>query len=224
MIEGVYDHTCSLCPLAMSANTVCVEGIGWTGGNAMVVGEAPGFWEDEEGIPFVGPSGELLDECLEKAGVGRLEVFVTNSVKCRPPENRDPTRKEMDACLGYLYEEATIIRPRSMLLLGNIAMQAVLKRTGITTMRGKWVGQMTDWGPLFVLPTYHPAFCKRQPQRTPDLEEDIANFAAVHAYGATHSPGETWAYASPVTEYLFQGVECWEQTDHGTAAKGVGPS
>ena len=122
---------CTLCPLHKTANTVCLLGDGPRPADVMIVGEAPGKLEDIKGLPFVGRSGEVLDEVLEEAGFSRDNVFITNAVACRPPDNRTPKKREIDACNKWLQYQISMVKPKFVLLLGNIALQAVLGIKGI---------------------------------------------------------------------------------------------
>ena len=157
---GIYDHHCTRCSLHEGAKTVCVEATGTGADGAMVVGEAPGRNEDEQGKPFVGQAGKLLDSVLNSAFMteqARREVFVTNAVKCRPPGNRTPTDTETDACFSYLLREIEQVDPYVILALGNAAASVLLGETGITRLRGTW-HRLDSERVRFVMPTFHPAY------------------------------------------------------------------
>lgn len=140
---------CQLCDLALS-RMVAVPGEGPCPSKIMLIGEAPGKYEDESGRPFVGRAGKLLDEALVKAGLARREVFITSVVKCRPPKNRKPKRCEIDACNPYLKAQMEVLNPKVVCLMGNVAAQTVLGSQGIATLRGKiFSGRF--------LVTFHPA-------------------------------------------------------------------
>lgn len=139
----------------------------------LFVGEAPGRNEDEQGVPFVGAAGRLLDELLGEIGMRRDEVYIANVLKCRPPGNRDPRPDEIDACKGYLRSQIRMISPRVVVTLGNFATKLLLRtETGITRLRG----QSFDWwlGATLV-PTFHPAAALRgRPKVRQQMAEDFA--------------------------------------------------
>lgn len=135
------------------------------------VGEGPGADEDEQGEPFVGAAGQLLDRMIAAMGCGRDEVYITNIVKCRPPNNRKPEPAEMAACLPYLTEQIALVQPRAFVALGATAVQGLLGSTeGITRLRGKW---KLYKGALPVMPTFHPAYLLRQPSAKRDVWADL---------------------------------------------------
>ena len=149
----------------------------------MLVGEAPGFHEDRQGEPFVGRSGQLLDRMLKGIGLRRDEVYITNSVKCRPPNNRDPKPDEIKACRSYLDEQVRLVDPKVVLTLGNFASKTLLDTTtGITRLRGRTY----PWQGRTLVPTFHPAAALRAMER-PDspqmagLEEDFQTVARLMA-------------------------------------------
>ncbi|HQL70234.1 MAG TPA: uracil-DNA glycosylase, partial [Bacteroidales bacterium] len=121
----------------------------------LIIGEGPGQQEDEQGLPFVGRSGQLLDKILEACGFNRNEhVFIGNIVKCRPPENRDPKPDEREACIGYLFKQIDFMQPKIIVLLGRTALQGLIDpQLSITRLRGTWL----EWNGIQVLPTYHPS-------------------------------------------------------------------
>jgi uracil-DNA glycosylase family 4 len=140
---------CQLCDLAQT-RTLAVPGEGPCPSKIMLIGEAPGKYEDESGRPFVGRAGKLLDEALIKAGFERKEVFITSVVKCRPPKNRKPKRCEIDACNPYLRAQMEMLNPKVVFLMGNVAAQTVLGIQGIAMLRGKIFQDRC-------LVTFHPA-------------------------------------------------------------------
>jgi DNA polymerase len=144
---------CQKCALAASRTQV-VCGSGNPQAKIMFVGEAPGYYEDREGIPFVGAAGKLLDRLLQEIGLQRQEIFITNVIKCRPPQNRDPRPEEVEACQPHLFHQITLIKPQVICTLGNFATQLLLgKKVGITKVRGQHF-QVKDF---FVFPMLHPA-------------------------------------------------------------------
>jgi DNA polymerase len=138
-----------------------VFGEGDPDADLMIVGEGPGRDEDLQGLPFVGRSGKLLDRLLmEEMGLDRAQVFVTNTVKCRPPGNRDPLPNEIEACRPWLEAQVELIRPKVLLTLGNFATKLLLNTTeGIRKIRGRTY----PWGNsgALLVPTYHPAAALR---------------------------------------------------------------
>jgi DNA polymerase-1 len=144
----------------------------------MVIGEAPGEYEAETGRVFSGRSGKLLDSLLSEAGLDREAVYVTNAVKCRPPENRRPDRVEFESCRIYLEREAKVVDPKWVLLLGNAALQAVAKKSGITAKRGVRLDIKDPlWSHREVMATFHPAYILRNPGQHSTLAEDVKRFA-----------------------------------------------
>ena len=130
----------------------------------MIVGEGPGANEDKEGLPFVGRAGQLLDKMLHAINLSRKNVYITNVVNYRPPENRKPTEKEVERYLPYLKKHIEIIKPQIILLLGSTAMNALIgKDVVISKLRGKWIEKKFGNCKTSVIVTFHPAFLMRQP-------------------------------------------------------------
>lgn len=145
--------TCTNCRLAQGRTQV-VFGNGNPNADLMFIGEAPGFHEDKQGIPFVGAAGSLLTKLLTDVGLTRDDVYVANTVKCRPPGNRDPMPDEIEACKPYLKEQIDLIDPRIICTLGNFSTQLLMgKKIGITRVRG----QQYPWRGRILVPTFHPA-------------------------------------------------------------------
>jgi uracil-DNA glycosylase family 4 len=144
---------CTLCPLAQGRTQV-VFGVGDPDADLMLIGEAPGFHEDQQGEPFVGAAGKLLDRLLTDVGLNRAEVYIANVIKCRPPNNRDPLQEEIDACSDYLRAQLRLVDPKVVLTLGNFATRLLLRRdVGISRLRG----QVYPWWNRYLVPTLHPA-------------------------------------------------------------------
>jgi len=152
--------SCQKCPLYKTA-TNPVPGNGDPNAEILLVGEAPGYWEDQKGIPFCGAAGKLLDELLASIGLSRDKVFVGNMLKHRPPENRDPEPSEMEACQEYLDEQINIINPKAVVTLGRFSMAKFLPYAKISKDHG--VGRMVEFNgkKLIVIPMYHPAAALR---------------------------------------------------------------
>lgn len=160
---------CEQCILRKGCQRV-VFGEGDPESPVMFVGEGPGQTEDEMGRPFVGKAGELLNKILEAAKMPRKSVYITNIVKCRPPQNRTPNSEEMEHCLPWLREQYKIIKPRYMVLLGLAATHGILdKKAKLNQSRGQWIQK----GNLFVLVTYHPAAILRNPSLKKPAWEDF---------------------------------------------------
>ena len=156
---------CRLCPLGQ-ARVHTVPGAGPVPARVMLVGEAPGREEDLSGKPFVGRGGRLLDQALKQAGLDRSEVFITSVIKCRPPNNRKPLKKEMASCLPFLQAQIDIVQPRVVCLLGNTAAAALLGRQGVKALRGR------VWQERFVV-TYHPAAVLRNRNLMAEFVSDL---------------------------------------------------
>jgi len=166
--------SCTRCRLAQGRTQV-VFGAGNPRADLMFVGEAPGFHEDKQGVPFVGQAGKLLDNLLAGIGLERSHVFVCNVLKCRPPGNRDPVPEEKEACEPYLFRQVELIRPKVIATLGNHATKQLSgKETGITRVHGQ--EQRLKVGSLDVVlyPLYHPAAALYTPAMFKVLEEDFA--------------------------------------------------
>jgi DNA polymerase len=124
----------------------------------MFVGEGPGYHEDQQGIPFVGAAGQLLNRLLAEVGLRRQDCYIANVVKCRPPGNRDPRGDEIEACKHYLADQIRLIDPKVVITLGNFSTKLLLKETqGISRLRGR----AYNWWNRVVVPTYHPAAALR---------------------------------------------------------------
>ncbi len=160
---------CTRCPL-QDGRTQVVFGVGNPDAKLVFVGEAPGFDEDQQGEPFVGRAGKLLDKLMEEVGIRRRDVYITNTIKCRPPDNRVPAPAELLACAPWLDRQLKIIVPRLVVTLGNVPTKALLKtETGIVKMRG----QKTMLGSVLVIPTFHPAYLLRNPPETAKSQADF---------------------------------------------------
>ncbi len=160
---------CQKCSLGRS-RTNLVFGAGNEKADILFVGEAPGYYEDQRGEPFVGAAGKLLTELLTKIGLKRSDVYIANILKCRPPENRDPSREEVEACTPHLLKQIEIIKPKVVCTLGNSATQTILdKRVPITKVKAK-ATQVKDF---LVFPLYHPAAALHQGWMRGPLEEDF---------------------------------------------------
>lgn len=169
---------CRKCKLA-DYRTQVVFGVGRPDADLMFVGEAPGYNEDLQGEPFVGAAGRLLDRViLEETALTRQDVYITNVVKCRPPNNRNPENDEIIACNPVLMQQIEIIKPKVICALGNVAAKTLLNRNeGISRLRGKAL----KMGQIMIVPTYHPAAVLRNPNLIEDFRSDIRlAFSLIH--------------------------------------------
>lgn len=164
---------CTACPELVATRTHVVPGVVPAGARLLLLGEAPGAQEDESGLPFVGRSGQLLDQLLGEVGVSRAEVGVLNTLKCRPPGNRPPTRTESRNCRGWTDRQLALAAPRVVVALGLSATRWFLGPTSLAAVRGR----LHEREGYRVLPTYHPSAAIRSgPQGEPRrlLREDLA--------------------------------------------------
>lgn len=168
----IRNPNCEECPLHEEAQTVCLVGDGPVPAKIMIVGEAPGYREDEVERPFAGKSGKLLDAALEKVGLSRDDAFITNVVKCRPPDNAPPTKGQMKACRHYLDAELKAVDPEFILTVGNSAL-SLIKKSGIMKHRG----ELFDYNGSQVLPTVHPAAVLRNPRYEGVFNTDLNTFS-----------------------------------------------
>jgi DNA polymerase len=160
---------CRLCGLC-ETRTQTVFGTGDRGARLMVVGEAPGADEDRQGEPFVGRAGILLNAMLRAAGFERRDVYVANILKCRPPQNRDPSDEEAERCLPYLRRQIELVSPAAILCVGRIAAQRLL---GTDLALARLRGRVHDLGGVPVIVTYHPAYLLRSPGEKPKAWDDL---------------------------------------------------
>jgi DNA polymerase len=166
---------CTRCPLSETRNSV-VFGAGNADADLMFVGEGPGAQEDRQGLPFVGRAGGLLNELLAGIGLAREDVFVSNTVKCRPPGNRDPHPAEIEACSGYLDRQLELIRPRVVATLGNFATRLLTRsRDPISRVRGTPQLHTLAGRQVLIFPVFHPAAALRTPSLRDSLEQDFAS-------------------------------------------------
>ena len=160
---------CRGCALA-DTRTHVVFGDGCETAEIMLIGEGPGQHEDEQGIPFVGRAGQLLDDMLEIIHLDRTKVYIANVVKCRPPQNRDPLNVEQDACIGYLRRQMALMQPRLLICLGRIAATRLIdEKFKITRDHGMWY----DVDGMRATAIYHPAALLRDAGRRPETFDDL---------------------------------------------------
>lgn len=165
---------CQKCSLA-ETRTHVVFGNGAHDAEVMFIGEGPGEQEDKTGTPFVGRAGKLLDDMLAMIDLDRSKVFVTNMVKCRPPQNRDPLNLEQEACIGYLRNQVALIRPKIIVCLGRIAAVKLIREDfKITKEHGQWFPKAG----VEMMAIYHPSALLRDPRRRPEAFEDLKGLQA----------------------------------------------
>jgi len=147
-----------------------VPGVGPCPSNILIVGEAPGFNEDRQGEPFVGAAGKLLDTLLNRIGLSRADVYITNVLKCRPPMNRDPMPNEAEACSPYLQQQLDLVKPKVVLILGRHALERLMPGQGsISRIHGSLIRR----GEIAYVPLYHPAAALHNGSLVADLEHDF---------------------------------------------------
>jgi uracil-DNA glycosylase len=192
---------CARCSdLAASRKTV-VFGSGNANAELMFVGEAPGASEDEQGLPFVGRAGKLLDQLLAEIGLERTDVFVCNTLKCRPPGNRDPLPLEIENCQDYLRRQVDLIEPAVICTLGNFSTKLLRgDPTGITRLHGKPEILTVGSRAVRLYPIYHPAAALYTPRMLETLREDFARLPELLALGAPEQPPHPTEMAAPEPE------------------------
>jgi uracil-DNA glycosylase len=172
---------CQRCALA-AGRTQVVVGTGHPDADLMFVGEAPGFHEDKQGVPFVGQAGKLLDSLLDEIGLARPQVYIANVLKCRPPGNRDPQPDEIEACESHLFKQVELIRPRVICTLGNFATKLLTGQPyGITRVRGRPQRQRIAGVELALYPIFHPAAALYTPAMLNTLREDFGRLPGLLA-------------------------------------------
>ena len=164
-----------------------VFGMGNTEAEVLFIGEGPGANEDEQGLPFVGAAGKLLDDMLEMIGLARESVYITNIVKCRPPRNRDPLNTEKDACIGYLRRQVALMRPKIIVCLGRIAAMELIKSDFKITQEH---GQFMEKSGVLMTALYHPAALLRDGTKKPETFVDLKALQAKIREVCQHTPME----------------------------------
>ena len=170
---------CTKCRLSQGRTQV-VFGSGHPEADLMFVGEAPGFHEDKQGVPFVGQAGKLLEKLLAGIGMGREDVYIANVIKCRPPGNRDPQQDEIEACESHLWKQIELIRPKLVATLGNFATKLLTAQpTGITRVHGQEREVDLGGNRVLLYPLYHPAAALYTPRMLEVLAADFARIPAL---------------------------------------------
>jgi len=184
-------RACTRCPQLASTRTTVVFGSGNANADLMFVGEAPGKNEDEQGLPFVGQAGKLLDKLLGEIGLQRTDVFICNVLKCRPPGNRDPAPVEIENCQDYLMRQLELIEPTVVCTLGNFATKLLrADPTGITRLHGREEERIIGTRAVRLYPIFHPAAALYTPANVEVLRRDFARIPELLALGPPRQPGE----------------------------------
>jgi DNA polymerase len=192
---------CVRCQELAATRRSVVFGAGNADADLMFVGEAPGASEDEQGLPFVGRAGKLLDSLLEEIGLARKDVFIGNVLKCRPPGNRDPLPLEIDNCREYLYRQVELIEPRVICSLGNFATKLLRgDPAGITRVHGRAETLTLGSRAVRLYPVFHPAAALRTPQMLETLREDFARLPELLALPEPTQPGSLGEPPEPEVE------------------------
>jgi len=188
-------HDCQRCKLAKMGRTQVVFGVGNPQASVMFVGEAPGFHEDQQGEPFVGAAGKLLNDLLQSVRLSRSDIYIANVIKCRPPNNRDPEPDEVETCKPFLMQQIALIHPKLVCTLGNWATQTLLERkVGITKVRGQ-AFYLKD----FVLfPLLHPAAALHQGNMLEPLRQDFKKLREFLDRHSQPTPAEATTPAAPI--------------------------
>jgi DNA polymerase len=190
LLKAVYDEAreCTRCPLHQTRTTV-VFGAGNANADLMFVGEAPGANEDRMGLPFVGQAGKLLDRLLAEIGLERGDVFIANTLKCRPPDNRDPQPKEIEACQDYLHRQVELIEPVVICTLGNFSTKLLRgDTTGISRLHGREEVHVIGPRAVRLYPLYHPAAALYTPSMLETLRRDFHRIPELLALGPPDQP------------------------------------
>jgi uracil-DNA glycosylase len=181
---GTATASCTRCRLAQGRTQV-VFGAGNPHADLMIVGEAPGFHEDKQGVPFVGQAGKLLERLLGGVGLWRDDVYIANVLKCRPPGNRDPQQDEIEACEPHLFRQIELIEPKVIATLGNFATKLLSGRPlGITRVHGQEQELTIAGRSVLLYPLYHPAAALYTPAMLKVLEADFARIPEMMGRGA----------------------------------------
>ncbi|HEU5362063.1 MAG TPA: uracil-DNA glycosylase [Gaiellaceae bacterium] len=193
---------CTKCALAQGRTQV-VFGSGSPAAELMFVGEAPGFHEDKQGVPFVGAAGQLLSKLLAEIGIEREDVYINNVLMCRPPGNRDPQPDEIQACEPHLWKKIELIQPKLICTLGNFATKLLSGRpNGITQVHGRAQDVVLGGSPVTLYPIFHPAAALYTPRMLQVLQQDFARIPEL--LGRAAAPPAPVPAPEPVLEQPVQ--------------------
>ena len=190
LLKGVYEEAreCTRCPLHQTRTNV-VFGSGNADAQLMFIGEAPGAHEDQMGLPFVGQAGKLLDKLLGEIGMERADAFICNVLRCRPPDNRDPQPKEIEACQDYLFRTVDLIEPVVACTLGNFSTKLLrADTTGISRLHGREEVRLIGPRAVRLYPLYHPAAALYTPSMLETLRADFQRIPELLAMGPPPQP------------------------------------
>ncbi len=199
---------CTKCALAQGRTQV-VFGSGSPDADLMFVGEAPGFHEDKQGVPFVGAAGKLLSKLLDGIGLQRDDVYVANVLKCRPPGNRDPLQEEIESCEPHLWKQIELIQPKLICTLGNFATKLLSGRpNGITQVHGSPQDVTLGGNAVTLYPIFHPAAALYTPRMLQVLQEDFARIPELlgHAVAPPPPPAPEPAVEQPLEQPVQLGL------------------
>jgi uracil-DNA glycosylase len=215
---------CVRCTELAATRKTVVFGAGNADADLMFVGEAPGASEDEQGIPFVGRAGKLLEKLLEEIGLARSEVFICNVLKCRPPGNRDPLPAEIDNCQEYLHRQVELIEPAVICTLGNFSTKLLRDDpTGITRLHGQPEVLTLGRRAVRLYPIFHPAAALYTPRMLETLREDFTRLPELLAQGAPEQPQFSQVPAIEIEEIEetpeIEPAEVQGQTSEGEASE-----
>ncbi len=230
-LKAVYAQAsvCERCPELAATRHSVVFGAGNADADLMFIGEAPGANEDQQGLPFVGAAGKLLERLLGEIGLARSEVFIANVLKCRPPGNRDPLPAEIESCQEYLFEQVELIAPRVICSLGNFSTKLLrCDPTGITRVHGQAEVITLGRRAVRLYPIFHPAAALYTPRMLETLREDFARLPELLALPAPEQPeavDETAVDAAlAAADDVVEGAGPAAADDTGTRAPGAAPA
>ena len=213
---------CVRCPLAQTRTQV-VFGSGNPDAELMLVGEAPGFHEDQGGLPFAGQAGELLGRLLTGIGLDRGDVYLANVLKCRPPQNRDPLEGEIAACEPHLFRQVELVRPRVVATLGNFATKLLSGRSfGITRVHGQEHALQLGGTNVLLYPLYHPAAALYTPSMLQALEDDFSRLPGLLGRATpVPVPPNPLSLTEPAQRQPFEGAKLAADPDDDVMAAGA---
>ncbi len=216
-------QACVRCSELAATRKTVVFGAGNADAELMFVGEAPGASEDEQGVPFVGRAGKLLETLLGEIGMARSEVFIANVLKCRPPANRDPRPEEIANCNEYLYRQVELIQPTVICTLGNFSTKLLRDDpTGITRLHGQPQVLTLGRRAVRLYPIFHPAAALYTPRMLETLREDFARLPELLAQGAPEQPD--WIEAPEIDPRDLAGAQVEVESVDRPATSPPGPA